>query len=190
QQSAPASTAMPTTTITPPTTHPTTLPPPLPHHTTQPILLNSQNSYPAFATSYPPFPGQPSAAYTSFSRLRFDSQGFPLPMSSPRYVSDNRNLRQPVNNESIFQNYHGNTYGQAEVAFPNATSPLVIQGPERGWHPDHRFIKLKMPWFDGADVYGWVYQAERFFEVQGLNTTGERLRAAVLSLEGPALSWF
>nr|GFD06442.1 ankyrin repeat-containing protein [Tanacetum cinerariifolium] len=47
-----------------------------------------------------------------------------------------------------------------------------------------------MPLFDGVDVYGWVYQAERFFEVQGLNTTGERLRAAVLSLEGPALSWF
>ncbi|GJV96921.1 hypothetical protein Tco_1548498 [Tanacetum coccineum] len=47
-----------------------------------------------------------------------------------------------------------------------------------------------MPLFDGEDVYGWVYQAERLFEVQGLNTTRERLRAAVLSLEGPALSLF
>ncbi|GJZ83807.1 ty3-gypsy retrotransposon protein [Tanacetum coccineum] len=40
------------------------------------------------------------------------------------------------------------------------------------------------------DVYGWVYQVERFFEVQGLITTGDRLRAAVLSLEGSALSWY
>nr|GFB97501.1 hypothetical protein [Tanacetum cinerariifolium] len=67
-------------------------------------------------------------------------------MSQPGDVSSNRNPKQPINNESIFQNCQGNTYEQAGGAFPNAT-------------------------------------------VQGLNTTGERLRAAVLSLEGPALSW-
>nr|GEY10189.1 ankyrin repeat-containing protein [Tanacetum cinerariifolium] len=189
------STTLPDATIPipPPLTYPTTMPP---HQTinqtppTNPLTLHigAQNQYQA---NCPSFSAQPAPTYTSFSGLQFDSQGFPLPMSPPRDVSGNRNLRQPVNNESIFQNYHGNTYGQAGVAFPNATSPLVVQGPERGWHPDHRFRKLKMPLFDGAYVYGWVYQAaERFFEVQGLNTTGERLRAAVLSLEGPALSWF
>ncbi|GKB48341.1 ankyrin repeat-containing protein [Tanacetum coccineum] len=47
-----------------------------------------------------------------------------------------------------------------------------------------------MPLFHGEDVYGWVYQVERFFEVQGLITMGDQLRAAVLSLEGSALSWF
>lgn len=41
-----------------------------------------------------------------------------------------------------------------------------------------------MPVFDGEDAYGWVYKIERFFEVQGLVTTGEKLRAAVLSMEG------
>ncbi|GJR89881.1 putative CCCH-type zinc finger family protein [Tanacetum coccineum] len=189
------STILPTTIpIPPPLTYPTTLPP---HQTinqtppTNPLTqqISAQNQYQA---NYPSFSVQPAATYTSFSGLQFDSQGFPLPMSQPGDVSSNRNLRQPINNESIFQNYHGNTYGQAGGAFPNATSPLVVQGPERGWHPgsDHRLRKLKMPLFDGEDVYGWVYQAERFFEVQGLNTTGERLRAAVLSLEGPALSWF
>nr|GFD41690.1 ankyrin repeat-containing protein [Tanacetum cinerariifolium] len=50
--------------------------------------------------------------------------------------------------------------------------------------------KLKMPLFDGEDVYRWVYQVVRFFEVHGLITTEDRLRAAVLSLEGSALSWF
>ncbi|KAJ9547436.1 hypothetical protein OSB04_019979 [Centaurea solstitialis] len=44
--------------------------------------------------------------------------------------------------------------------------------------------------FNGEDVYGWVYQVERFFDVQGLVTSGERLREAMLSLEGPALSWY
>ncbi|GJT56733.1 hypothetical protein Tco_0991787 [Tanacetum coccineum] len=33
-----------------------------------------------------------------------------------------------------------------------------------------------------------VYQAERFFDIQGLFTTGKRLRAAMMCLEGPALS--
>nr|GEV22899.1 hypothetical protein [Tanacetum cinerariifolium] len=68
----------------------------------------------------------------------------------------------------------------------------TVHGSERGWQPrsDHRMRKLKMPLFKGEDVYGWVYQVERFFEVQGLITTEDRLRAAVLSLEGSALSWF
>nr|GFB76613.1 ankyrin repeat-containing protein [Tanacetum cinerariifolium] len=35
-----------------------------------------------------------------------------------------------------------------------------------------------LPIFNGEDAYGWVYLAERFFEVQGFVTTRERLRAA------------
>lgn len=42
--------------------------------------------------------------------------------------------------------------------------------------------------FEGDDAYGWVYRVERFFNIRGLVTTGERLRAACL--EGPALAWF
>ncbi|GJW54349.1 ankyrin repeat-containing protein [Tanacetum coccineum] len=200
---APLSIDMPAS-ITPPATHPATPPPPLPHHTaaaatphhtTQPIPLNSQNSYPAFAvTSYPPFPGQPAAAYTSFSGLRFDSQGFPLPMTHAGEFSVNRNHCPQVSSEGIFQNYPGNTFRDAGGIFANTTVPptSTVHGSERGWQPgsDHRLRKLKMPLFDGEDVYGWVYQVERFFEVQGLITTGDRLRAAVLSLEGSALSWF
>ncbi|GJT00795.1 hypothetical protein Tco_0821964 [Tanacetum coccineum] len=118
-------------TITPPATHPATLPPPLPHHIaaaatphhpTPLIPLNSQNSYPAFAvTSYPPFPSQPSAAYTSFSGLRFDSQGFPLPMTHAGEFSVNRNHCPPVSSEGIFQNYPGNTFKDAGGIFANTT---------------------------------------------------------------------
>ncbi|GKE04685.1 ankyrin repeat-containing protein [Tanacetum coccineum] len=47
-----------------------------------------------------------------------------------------------------------------------------------------------MPLFTGNDIYGWVYLAERFFDIQGLGTSGERLKATMMCLEGPALSWF
>ena len=47
-----------------------------------------------------------------------------------------------------------------------------------------------MPLFDGEDAYGWVYRVERYFDIQGLTTTGERLRAAVLCMEGQALAWY
>ncbi|KAJ9539530.1 hypothetical protein OSB04_032263 [Centaurea solstitialis] len=63
---------------------------------------------------------------------------------------------------------------------------------ERTWTPgsDYRLRKLKMPIFDAEDAYGWVYRIERFFDIQGFVSTGERLRAAVLCLEGQALAWF
>ncbi|GJW03450.1 ty3-gypsy retrotransposon protein [Tanacetum coccineum] len=159
---APLSIDMPAS-ITPPATHPATPPPPLPHHTaaaatphhtTQPISLNSQNSYPAFAvTSYPPFPGQPAAAYTSFSGLRFDSQGFPLPTTHAGEFSVNRNPCPQVSSGGIFQNYPGNTFERAGglFAIPHCSPTSTAMG---------------------------------------LITTGDRLRAAVLSLEGSALSWF
>ncbi|GJW60654.1 hypothetical protein Tco_0109989 [Tanacetum coccineum] len=106
--------------------------------------------------------------------------------------SVNRNHCPPVSSEGIFQNYPGNTFRDAGGIFANTTvqPTSTVHGSERGWQPgsDHRLRKLKMPLFDGEDVYGWVYQVERFFEVQGLITTGDRLRAAVLSLEGSALS--
>nr|GEW44010.1 Ty3/gypsy retrotransposon protein [Tanacetum cinerariifolium] len=108
------------------------------------------------------------------------------------YVS--RNHRPPVSSESIFQNYPGNTFGDAGGNFANTNvqPTSTVHGSELGWKPgsDHRMRKLKMPLFDGEDVYGRVYEVERFFEVQGLITTVDRLRAAVLSLEGSALSWF
>ncbi|PWA46618.1 Ankyrin repeat-containing protein [Artemisia annua] len=149
------------------------------------LPISAQNQY---HDTYSPFSVQPSATYTSFSGLQFDSQGFPLRLSQPGDDIGNRNSQPLITTDRIFQNSQGNTYGQVGGAFPH----VAIHGPGRGWHPgsDHRLRKLKMPLFDGEDVYGWVYQAERFFEVQGLITPGERLRAAVLSLEGSALSWF
>ncbi|CAI9276758.1 unnamed protein product [Lactuca saligna] len=54
-------------------------------------------------------------------------------------------------------------------------------GYGRGWVPnvDYRLRKLKMPLFEWEDVYGWVYKAERLFDMQGLATSGERLHATV-----------
>ncbi|GJU15925.1 reverse transcriptase [Tanacetum coccineum] len=94
-QPTPTSISMPTT-IMSLTTHTAALPPPLSHHATQPITPNSQNPYPPFSvTNYPPFLVQPSAAYTSFTGLKFDSQGFLLPWSQAVDFSVNRNHRPP-----------------------------------------------------------------------------------------------
>ncbi|PWA61664.1 Ankyrin repeat-containing protein [Artemisia annua] len=54
---------------------------------------------------------------------------------------------------------------------------------------DHRMRKIKMPLFDGEDAHGWIYKAERYFEVIEVDPL-EQLRAAVLCMEGLALSWF
>nr|GEY29872.1 retrotransposable element Tf2 [Tanacetum cinerariifolium] len=42
----------------------------------------------------------------------------------------------------------------------------TIQRFEHGWQPrsDLHFQKLKIPFFDGEDVYGCVYKVERFFK--------------------------
>nr|GEW21131.1 ankyrin repeat-containing protein [Tanacetum cinerariifolium] len=54
---------------------------------------------------------------------------------------------------------------------------------------DYQMRKLKMPLFDGEDSHGWIYMVERHFEVQDIQPR-EQLRAAVLCMEGQALSWF
>nr|GEX47807.1 protein root hair defective 3-like isoform X2 [Tanacetum cinerariifolium] len=96
-------------------------------------------------------------------------------MPPPQY-----SLTQPL----IFQYTGGMFTRPIRTSLPN-------HGPDHGWGSgtDYRMRKLKMPLFYGDDVYDWVYKAERFFDIQGLVTTGERLRAAMMCFEGPALSW-
>ena len=47
-----------------------------------------------------------------------------------------------------------------------------------------------MPLFEGEDAFGWVYKVEGFFEIQGLVSSTEKLRAAILCLEGQVLAWY
>lgn len=46
-----------------------------------------------------------------------------------------------------------------------------------------------MPLFDGKDPDGWVVKAERYFGFYYLNEE-EKMEAAVVGLEGDALSWY
>ncbi|KAA0031734.1 uncharacterized protein E6C27_scaffold696G00010 [Cucumis melo var. makuwa] len=46
-----------------------------------------------------------------------------------------------------------------------------------------------MPVFNGEDPDGWFYRAEHYFQMHLLNER-EKLKIAVLSLEGKGLSWF
>lgn len=51
------------------------------------------------------------------------------------------------------------------------------------------FASSIFPIFSGDDPDGWVGKAERYFEVYEL-TEKEKIGAAILGLEGDALSWF
>nr|GEW58222.1 biotin--protein ligase 2-like isoform X1 [Tanacetum cinerariifolium] len=175
-------------TLQPPaTTPPSTLPPPL--HT-QPLqsyaTMPLQHPYttttslpPTFALTQPlqqPRPTLPSsAAYTSFSGLPFDSQGFPIPYGP--------------NGEFFGLFRQGSTvfYGAKSN---NTTATCSRERTRVGAGADYRLRKLKMLLFNGDDIYEWVYLTERFFDIQGLVTSGERLKVAMMCLERPALSWF
>lgn len=54
---------------------------------------------------------------------------------------------------------------------------------------EYRYRKIDMPAFDGKDPDGWILQAERYFAIYQL-LDGEKVEAAVLSLNRDALSWF
>ena len=49
--------------------------------------------------------------------------------------------------------------------------------------------RLELPAFDSADPMGWVFQVERYFEINGLRAE-ERLRAAMVCMEGEALAGY
>ncbi|GKA49307.1 ankyrin repeat-containing protein [Tanacetum coccineum] len=179
----PTTTAVTSTTTPSPYQGATTIPPPYP---TQSLPVYTSTMPPPYTLTQPlifqQYPPPSLAAYTSFFGLCFDSQGYPIPTRPTGDFS--RPFSTGEHNFSL-----GSTGGI--FTGPIRTTPLPNHGSDPGWgsRTDYRLRKLKMPLFNGDDVYDWVYQAERFFDIQGLFTTGERLRAAMMCLEGPTLSW-
>ncbi|XP_074324569.1 uncharacterized protein LOC141661456 [Apium graveolens] len=49
--------------------------------------------------------------------------------------------------------------------------------------------QLELPVFEGVNPEGWLFRAERYFELNNLSPT-EKIRSAVICLEGEALSWY
>ncbi|CAI9284397.1 unnamed protein product [Lactuca saligna] len=49
--------------------------------------------------------------------------------------------------------------------------------------------KLKIPVFSGADVHGWIYKVERYFEVHKFGKK-DQLWAVAICLEDAPLTWF
>ncbi|KAL5564770.1 hypothetical protein UlMin_027934 [Ulmus minor] len=54
---------------------------------------------------------------------------------------------------------------------------------------EHRGKKLELPLFEGDNPFGWLFRADRYFAVNAI-TEGEKVYAASVCLEGPALNWF
>ncbi|GKA14575.1 putative mitochondrial protein [Tanacetum coccineum] len=149
------------------TTPPVILPPPTRPMPT-PIYSNVSGFTQPLIYQQPQHPTQ-TPAYTSFSGLHFDSQGFLLPMGTIGFgpfvtgeQGSNYNRRPPMSKEGTFM-----CFGELSLGNSEGISSVNTD-----------------------DVYEWVYQVERFFDIKALQTTGERLRAAMMCLEGPSLSWF
>ena len=48
---------------------------------------------------------------------------------------------------------------------------------------------MEMPTFEGGNLKGWIFRAEKFFSVHRL-PEAERLDVAAINFEGEALAWF
>lgn len=48
---------------------------------------------------------------------------------------------------------------------------------------------MEVPYFTGEDPYGWIYRAERYFEINHIPEE-EKVLAASICFEGKALNWF
>nr|GEX43888.1 hypothetical protein [Tanacetum cinerariifolium] len=142
------------------TTPPVTLPPP-----TRPMLTPIYSNFSGFTQplmyQQPQHPTQ-TFAYASFSGLHFDSQGFPLPMGSIGFG--------PFTTGEQGSNYNRGPPMSKEGAFPSS-GELSLGNSEGVSSVNTRMTPPPL----------------RFFDIQ---TTGERLRVAMMRLEGPTLSWF
>ncbi|XP_028217846.1 uncharacterized protein LOC114399826 [Glycine soja] len=52
-----------------------------------------------------------------------------------------------------------------------------------------KWRKLEIPNFVGEDAFGWTYRLERYFLLKDV-TKDEKMQAAMMALEGKALSWY
>ena len=60
---------------------------------------------------------------------------------------------------------------------------------DNGQRWDGRARRLELPIFDGTDLDGWVFRAERFFDLNVM-LENVKLEATILSMEGEAIAWF
>eukprot|EP00256_Glycine_max_P042597 XP_006593215.1 uncharacterized protein LOC102668698 [Glycine max] len=52
-----------------------------------------------------------------------------------------------------------------------------------------KWRKLEIPIFDGGDAFGWANKMERYFETKGVEEE-DRIQAAMVAMEGKALTWY
>ena len=79
--------------------------------------------------------------------------------------------------------------GMEELRPPEEGADQSEVSREANWRFDGRGRRLEMPVFDGRNPDGWVFRAERFFNMNRMGEM-EKLDAAMINLEGDALAWF
>ncbi|CAH1450159.1 unnamed protein product [Lactuca virosa] len=83
----------------------------------------------------------------------------------------------------------GRSDDEDDVGSDNSDNSAETKKKKKNRDPLLDCRKLKIPVFYGADVHGWVYKVERYFEVHKFGKK-DRLQAVAICLEGAPLSWF
>lgn len=72
----------------------------------------------------------------------------------------------------------------------NGLSIRREQGSSQQIHnPEDKWRKLTIPIFEGDDTFGWTSRVERCFELRHV-TEAEKIQAAMVAMEGKALTWY
>lgn len=101
-------------------------------------------------------------------------------VTDPRAVSNIPHIGQRPGEGGKWPEGSANTGGEG---FRASTD----QGKEEGiWW---QVRKLEMPLFSGKNPEGWLFHAERYFEVNGLSKRA-KIGAIGVSLDGDTLAWF
>lgn len=88
--------------------------------------------------------------------------------------------------------------GQEELPASEFTANSTItpgdggqSGEQNGvlWQPEYRNRRLEIPVFEGENPEGWVFKAERYFNLTQISEA-EKLDAVAIFFEGEALSWY
>ena len=87
--------------------------------------------------------------------------------------------------EEIFSEFAASGSGKGKVGKEKGIPPVTDTWAER----DTQSQKLELPIFNDNNPDGWLFWAERYFEINKLTTTA-KLHAVVVCLEGEVMALY
>jgi hypothetical protein len=85
---------------------------------------------------------------------------------------DSIQVEQPTNNKSFSSGFNSNSGFNYDVG------------------PKFNFLKIELNKFDGTDVFTWVNQIEKYFELHNIMNDKKRIHIATLNFEIKPYQWY